>query len=94
MGSSKEVYVIKDEKGDYVSEFSFGQLNKKEKKWSFSSYTGICEGFRYYPDKKYAEKIKGQLEEKTRKLGINKAYNIAKIKYDTLTKGKYITNII
>lgn len=73
-----KVYVLKDEKGNYVSSNSISYYKKIGKyKYTFSKF--LVNGFYTYQNELDAKEVLKELKNKAKEIGFNIQFNISKI---------------
>lgn len=82
------MYIIQDQDtGYYLSLMSFQHKNKKGENWAYISYTGRCNGMRYYPTQEFADRILEQLEVYNKESGANRKMKVIHIDTNTIAQG-------
>lgn len=87
----EKLFVIKDTAtGNYLSEISF-TLDKEECiKWIYTSYTGKCDGMRYYTSRERAIEVLSMLQKSNLKSKANKKMEVIEVDENTMVAGDFI----
>lgn len=88
------MYAIQDvETGNYLSEFSFQQIDEVKNRWMYITYTGKL-GTRFYAKEENAEWVLNRLELYNRETGANRILKITEANEDSLLLGNRVIQYI
>lgn len=82
-----DVFVIKDELGNYASRSSFQQLASR---WLYVSVTGKCDAMRWYLDEGEANETIKKLLNVVSELGLSKVFTIHRINTKDICEGEIL----